>query len=1247
MAKELNIIIKMTHLAVKNIENLFGVETSNYQYKGAELITDLLEDEYYDCYLQNATRDESLDIKVRILMAGDTSNKFNKRFINDNNEKILALEGVNIDENKFLVTSVKLIHKNVGTNSNKSIFTKIKFYSKSDIKAMCIPEDIMEQIALMPNAQELYRKVYKNIKDWDKYLEIIENEAKNSQVELKYIGFKQEDTLTHCIFKFKSFTVEEITKLKKFRNERVILFYTKVNENESGENWENVEDFIGVIDEINLKNYTIKIELEPEFQELAVEGNLDFPKKANLRISKGGDLAQARNLRRGLNLLKTGQANNPDLDIILFNSKILGENIEGNVKLADENLLLSTLNGKQKLAVEGALNAKDLFLIQGPPGTGKTTVIAEICYQNAIRGKKTLISSQTNLAVDNALSRLVHNPKIRILRRGNVSRVEKEGEKYTEENVVDTWLGKTAESCKCEFEEKENLLNELNRLYDKADNISYLYSRKEELNEHIKKTNEELEINNKKLLQLDKLRNKVDVYFKDIEDEIWKNYRIVSTEKLLGILKEINGMALIKSVTSTGIDEHIVNEKIDEDFVEIYKVINEELRLKNIKISNKNQILKNLDILTKIKNNISNKEIEMAKKYLSNLTTIECEPLIRHINLISEENRKILEIKKSIDSLRSFEKEVEESVILLKTLKKDYKINDIIVPKESISEKIEIGSISKFQNKVANTYNYKPNKIIATIGFNKKWKVKVIIYMNLGFRYISYIKEKINELNIKHHEYENTLKGRTTELLNLLNMLDFKYDKVLSGVYQEINLSIEKLMSLKNEYLEIKVSKLDDIDASSLAYNDILSINKLSLDNKTKEANSIVDEIETYNNDIEKILNTKINKNEINKKNDIKGYYTGLLKSKREITKNYVDIVKDWITRINEKKYGDKSELKDLYINTANVIGITCVQSASRSFSEKYADFDVVIVDEVSKATPPELVLPMLKGKKSVLVGDHKQLPPMIGSETFEELKSMNDEVALDSETDDLEYMKKSLFEELFENANEKNKVMLDTQYRMHSSIMNTINQFYIEHNNDGLKCGIENEEETKKHKIETKYLNNKKHLLWVDIPLHNKFFEKQNKQKSYYNETEIEVIDQILKDMNEDCKCRGARQEVAVITFYGAQARLLQKEFISKNRYENLKLRVGTVDRFQGIEREIVIVSFVRNNNSGKIGFAKDPKRINVALSRAQNLLVIVGCSELFCEKNFYEDARNTYRSVLKTVDSYNGIIDANEIFN
>src|SRR5699024_5287766 len=108
------------------------------------------------------------------------------------------------------------------------------------------------------------------------------------------------------------------------------------------------------------------------------------------------------------------------------------------------------------------MNAHDLYVIQGPPGTGKTTVISEICYQNAKAGLKTLVASQSNLAVDNALSRLLSNKDIRILRYGRTESIEEEGKKFIEENVATYWQEQTFEAIGHEIslhERKEQLLN--------------------------------------------------------------------------------------------------------------------------------------------------------------------------------------------------------------------------------------------------------------------------------------------------------------------------------------------------------------------------------------------------------------------------------------------------------------------------------------------------------------------------------------------------------------------------------------------------------------------------------------------------------------------------------------------------------------------------------------------------------------------------------------------------------------------
>ncbi|MFO5472826.1 MAG: AAA domain-containing protein, partial [Dolichospermum sp.] len=85
--------------------------------------------------------------------------------------------------------------------------------------------------------------------------------------------------------------------------------------------------------------------------------------------------------------------------------------------------------------------------------------------------------------------------------------------------------------------------------------------------------------------------------------------------------------------------------------------------------------------------------------------------------------------------------------------------------------------------------------------------------------------------------------------------------------------------------------------------------------------------------------------------------------------------------------------------------------------------------------------------------------------------------------------------------------------------------------------------------------------------------------------------------------------------------------------------IRTGTVDRFQGMERPVVIVSMVRNNHQGDVGFANKPERVNVAFSRAQELLIIVGCHDLFTGKS--GTVGNMYSEVANTVNHHGGFID------
>ena len=245
--------------------------------------------------------------------------------------------------------------------------------------------------------------------------------------------------------------------------------------------------------------------------------------------------------------------------------------------------------------------------------------------------------------------------------------------------------------------------------------------------------------------------------------------------------------------------------------------------------------------------------------------------------------------------------------------------------------------------------------------------------------------------------------------------------------------------------------------------------------------------------------------------------------------------------------------------------------------------------------------------------------------------------------------MKVSLFEELFEKASDDIKIMLSTQYRMHNQIMDNINQFYQDENDVGLNCGIVNPDISRAHSCHGKGITTDNHAMWVDIPLSSENGEEQTHYNySYLNRSEVTCIKNILLTISGNLAANGfsGKKKIGVISFYSSQVRLLEDELLNKDfaeRIDNLMLRIGSVDRFQGIECPIVICSFVRNNSRGDIGFAKDPRRINVALSRAQELSIIVGCSELFCNGNNYKSSA-PYRTIANNILETGGARNAGD---
>jgi superfamily I DNA and/or RNA helicase len=207
----------------------------------------------------------------------------------------------------------------------------------------------------------------------------------------------------------------------------------------------------------------------------------------------------------------------------------------------------------------------------------------------------------------------------------------------------------------------------------------------------------------------------------------------------------------------------------------------------------------------------------------------------------------------------------------------------------------------------------------------------------------------------------------------------------------------------------------------------------------------------------------------------------------------------------------------------------------------------------------------------------------------------------------------------------------------MHPQIMEAINQFYNE-GDGGLTCGLSDPDNQRAHNFNTQSIKENNHIIWVKMPLKSEYID-QRWGTSRYNQKEIDCIKKLCEQMNNDWAAKVAagepKKEIGIITFYGAQLRKIN-ETIKKDTFPNLNIITGTVDRFQGMEKPVIIVSMVMNNYNNDVGFAKTPERVNVAFSRAKELLVIVGCHDLFTRLDIYQEVSNV-------VERYQGFLDEN----
>ena len=379
----------------------------------------------------------------------------------------------------------------------------------------------------------------------------------------------------------------------------------------------------------------------------------------------------------------------------------------------------------------------------------------------------------------------------------------------------------------------------------------------------------------------------------------------------------------------------------------------------------------------------------------------------------------------------------------------------------------------------------------------------------------------------------------------------------------------------------------------------------------------------------------------------------------------------------------DRQAYTRALFDNVNVFGITCTSRDRFTKSQleelgrygiedvniRTQGIDVVIIDEVSKSSFLDLLIPILYGKTVILVGDHRQLPPMydlrhMRADDFEGL----DESIITKEINDryTALYEECFFKTLYEKVPDDFRVMLNKQYRCHSHIMEVFNHFYGG-SQKGLTVGTKQQDNDKQHNLTVRIGGN----TIIDPEHHIYFVDCEEKESSAYegstskvNEQEARVAIELLRridgasgelvksgkfKVNKD-KRIDERPSIGVICTYGDQAGLIKKkrkgkQFGNFSGKQDEKLIISTVDDFQGDERDIIILSMVRNP-AGKnfdLEFLKKFERINVALSRARKLLIVVGARKFLSENGIIDlpDMEGNHRADRLNFPVYKEIID------
>jgi hypothetical protein len=301
--------------------------------------------------------------------------------------------------------------------------------------------------------------------------------------------------------------------------------------------------------------------------------------------------------------------------------------------------------------------------------------------------------------------------------------------------------------------------------------------------------------------------------------------------------------------------------------------------------------------------------------------------------------------------------------------------------------------------------------------------------------------------------------------------------------------------------------------------------------------------------------------------------------------KELLALLGDWHARL-----GRSREFAAAALTRAQLVAATCVGYASVPGAE-VAEYDLCIIDEASKATATELLVPMSRAQRWVLVGDHRQLPPFVD-------QALRDRALLTDHRLTPEAIERTLFDDLRTSLPSPCVVALTEQHRMVPAIGRLISDVFYG---------------------STLASAPRKTPKWVQaaagrpVAWHTTAASAERGEvkrgKSISNPHEARYIRLLLGRLDFYAKADKCVIEVAVLAGYSAQVAELRRLLADdQSTWKAITVDVSTIDAFQGREADVTIYSVTRSNPERRIGFLAERRRLNVALSRAKDLLVIVG---------------------------------------